>query len=136
MSSSLAQSDRRASRVVRPYRPECRPTAADIARDLPAGPKESSAPRLLAPRRAPKPAVSRKPQTLAKLCEQLEFAHDIGYFRGLNDKHEEARNFQTGAEWLSWLRGHREGQAVLKALRAAEVRQQEEKEQAMMEALG
>jgi ribosome modulation factor len=74
----------------------------------------------------------QKPR-ITDLKARLEFARDVGYYRGLSDKHEEPRNFETGPEWLSWLAGWRAGQAELKAQRDAEVGRQEEIENSMME---
>lgn len=48
--------------------------------------------------------LPRRPNT-SDMRLLLSFAHDVGYARGLADHHTEERNFTTGAEWLSWLRG-------------------------------
>lgn len=92
--------DRRAPQVVKPYR-------ADV--------------RLVKTRKATaaKSAYRRAPARY-DYEERLRFARDIGYFRGLFDKHYEGRNFDTGAEWLSWLAGWRVGIAEFRAAAAAE----------------
>jgi ribosome modulation factor len=113
--SALSQfiPDRRAKREVLPYRANIQP------------PKKT--------RMATLTRIINKPQPVRDLKERPAFARDVGYFRGLSDKHEEPRNFDTGAEWLSWLAGWRVGQAELKAQREAERERLEEVEAVMIE---
>lgn len=43
----------------------------------------------------------------------LRFAEEIGYAKGAANLHHENRTFETGAEYLAWLAGHRRGYAEL-----------------------
>lgn len=45
-----------------------------------------------------------------EFTRRLSYANSLGYGRGYNNKHHEDTNFVTGAEYLAWLAGHREGQ--------------------------
>lgn len=48
------------------------------------------------------------------MAQRLRHAHWFGFGRGYANKHYEERTFQTGAEYLAWLAGHREGVAARK----------------------
>lgn len=74
--------------------------------------------------------IPKRPAT-QDLRLQLAFAHDVGYARGLADKHHEDRNFATGAEWLAWLAGWREGQRDLAEKQRIETRELAMKEKAL-----
>jgi len=54
-----------------------------------------------------------------ELKHRLDFARNCGWGRGYHDKHDESRTFETGAEYLAWMAGWREGYAQLKAERRA-----------------
>jgi ribosome modulation factor len=66
---------------------------------------------------------------------RLERAEDLGYSRGYNDVHHEVHTFETGAEYIAWLRGWRKGQAALKAEHAKESAEQTRTERIMRELL-
>jgi ribosome modulation factor len=48
---------------------------------------------------------------------RIERAEALGFSRGYADVHHEERTFETGAEYIAWLRGWRKGQTALKAER-------------------
>ena len=63
---------------------------------------------------------------------RLLFAENCGWGRGFSAKHWESRDFETGAEWLAWLKGYRQGQEELRQARAGEQKKREENEAFML----
>lgn len=70
------------------------------------------------------------------MAKRLAHAHWFGFGRGYADKHYENRNFETGAEWLSWLAGWREGQVAMKLDNAKRLAAKEREERIMKALLG
>jgi len=66
---------------------------------------------------------------------RLQEAEARGYARGLANKHDEPRTFATGAKYIVWLRGWREGQEVRKAKLNATADQQADVERIMLRML-
>lgn len=62
---------------------------------------------------------------------RLQQAESLGYARGFANKHYEPRTFATGAEYIVWLRGWREGQEARKAKVNASAEQQADVERVM-----
>lgn len=107
--------DHRAPREVKPYRADVRPSRTRMAT-------------------VTRSATRRQPSK-HNYEDRLVFARDVGYFRGLSDKHFEDRNFETGAEWLSWLSGWRLGQIEFQAMQTREAKEIEREEKALLEVL-